>query len=174
MQRNERIRKGCIGMIRSLKPNDVTELVRLIRTELIPLSHTARPLDAHMIRELPNRFRSGVTYVATAARFGPPAAFIHFFADGSQLLIDMLVTKPQYRGMRLGSTLMAYAEAYGKAHHCQAARLFVDRVNTRAHRFYNKFGYSTVRFIPELQCYELLKPLALPSALPDPLLNSNR
>lgn len=151
-------------MIRSRKPTDDAELVRLIRTELIPLSHTARPLDAHMIRELPLRFRDGVTYVATNSKTGPPVAFIHFYVHGTVVIIDMLVTNPEYRGMKLGTTLMAYAEAYGKARHCQAARLFVDRINVRAHRFYNKLGYGTVRFIPELQCYELLKPLTSPPA----------
>lgn len=152
-------------MIRSRKPSDDLELVRLIRTELIPLSHTARPLDAHMIRELPLRFRDGVTYVAASSKHGPPIAFIHFYVHEAQVIIDMLVTNPEYRGLKLGTTLMAYAEAYGKARGCQAARLFVDRINVRAHRFYNKLGYETVRFIPGLQCYELLKPLTSPSAL---------
>lgn len=149
-----------VAMIRARKPrNDDAELVRLIRTELIPLSHTARPLDAHMIRELPNRFRTGITYVATRSKFGPPVAFVHFYVHGEQLYVDMLVTHPEHRGMQWGTTLMAYAEAYGKASHCNVVRLFVDRINTRAHRFYNRLGYQTVRFIPELQCYELLKPL---------------
>jgi len=146
-------------LIRARKPSDDAELVRLIRTELIPLSHTARPLDAHMIRELPKRFRSGVTYVATRTKQGPPVAFVHFHALGKQLYVDMLVTHPEHRGQSWGTTLMAYAEAYGKTHKCDVSRLFVDRSNPRGHRFYNKLGYLTVRYIPELQCYELLKPL---------------
>lgn len=155
-------------MIRNRKPSDDTELVRLIRTELIPLSYTARPLDAHMVRELPLRFRNGVTYVATSSKFGPPVAFIHFYVHGAETIIDMLVTNPEYRGQRLGKTLMAYAEAYGKARGCQAARLFVDRINVRAHRFYNKLGFETIRYFPEFQCYELLKPLTSPSAYTRP------
>ena len=151
------------AMIRARKPGtDDAELVRLIRTELIPLSHTARPLDAHMIRELPKRFRTGVTYVAARTKKGPPVAFVHFYTLGNQLYIDMLVTHPEHRGQSWGTTLVAYAEAYGQAHQCHVARLFVDRINTRAHRFYNRFGYATFRYIPELRCYELLKPLVSP------------
>ncbi|MFD0588546.1 GNAT family N-acetyltransferase [Paenibacillus sp. GCM10027627] len=154
-----------MNMIRARKSQtDDAELVRLIRSELIPFSHTARPLDAHMISELPKRFRTGMTYVATRSKWGPPAAFVHFYVHSNQLYVDMLVTHPQYRGYHFGTALMEHAEAYGKAHHCHVARLFVDRVNTRAHRFYHKLGYQTVRFIPELQCYELLKPLTLTHA----------
>jgi ribosomal protein S18 acetylase RimI-like enzyme len=113
-----------------------------------------------MIRELPKRFRTGVTYVASRTKQGPPVAFVHIYALGKQLYIDMLVTHPEHRGQSWGTTLMAYAEAYGKKHGCDVSRLFVDRINARAHRFYMKLGYLTVRYIPELQCYELLKPLA--------------
>ncbi|MEK3881929.1 GNAT family N-acetyltransferase [Paenibacillus sp. PL2-23] len=154
--------KRVNAMIRARKHSDDNELVRLIRTELIPLSHTARQLDAHMIRELPKRFRSGITYVAIRTKQGPPVAFVHFYVLAEQLYIDMLVTHPQHRGQSLGKTLMAYAEAYGRANHCQFARLFVDRINVWGRRFYNKLGYSTIRFVPELQCYELVKPLAWP------------
>lgn len=150
-------------MIRTRKHSDDPELVRLIRSELLPMSYTARPLDARMIRELSKRFRKGVTYVATRFKAGPPVGFVHFYVHKNQLLVDLLVTHPAHRGYRHGTTLMAHAEAYGKARHCHVARLFVDRINTRAHHFYNKLGYHTLRFIPELQCYELLKPLAPPS-----------
>ncbi|RJE91228.1 GNAT family N-acetyltransferase [Paenibacillus sp. 1011MAR3C5] len=152
------------AMIRARKARtDDAELVRLIRTELIPMSHTARPLDARMIRELPKRFRKGNTYVATRSKFGPPVAFVHFYVHQNQLIVDMLVTHPEHRGRHYGTALMAHAEAFGKARHCHVARLFVDRINGRAHHFYNKLGYHTVRYVPELQCYELLKPLASPS-----------
>lgn len=56
-------------MIRIYDPRlDEAEVVRLIRTELIPLSHTVHQLDAQTIRELPKRFRRGVTYVASLSK----------------------------------------------------------------------------------------------------------
>ncbi|MDQ6420373.1 GNAT family N-acetyltransferase [Paenibacillus sp. LHD-117] len=146
-------------MIRARKPQDDPELVRLVRTELIPYSHTARPLDAHTIREMPHRFRWGVTYVATRTKQGPALAFVHFIAVNGHLLIDMLATHPEHRGFGYGSTLMAYAEAYGLAHRCNWVRLYVDLSNGRAQRFYQKLGYVAVRYSPELQCYEMAKPL---------------
>lgn len=155
-------------MIRIRNPRiDDKEMVRLIRTELLPMSHTARPLDAHMIRELPKRFRRGVTYVASESKQSKPVAFVHIEQWGGELLVDMLVTHPQYRGRQYGSVLMAKAEAYGRSHHCHSARLYVDSINAAAHRFYNKRGYQTVRYIAQLKCYELIKPLTSLLAIPN-------
>ncbi|MHA6485383.1 GNAT family N-acetyltransferase [Paenibacillus sp. strain BS8-2] len=146
-------------MIRARKPQDDPELVRLIRTELIPQSATARPLDARMIRELPQRFRWGVTYVAARTKQGPPVAFVHFLAADGQLMIDMLATNSAHQGLGYGSLLMAHAESYGVAHQCSMARLFVDASNGRAQRFYGKLGYTFIRYLPQWQCFELAKPL---------------
>ncbi|WP_028612085.1 GNAT family N-acetyltransferase [Paenibacillus harenae] len=147
-------------MIRLYDPRrDQAELVRLIRTELIPLSHTVHQLDAQTIRELPKRFRSGITYVGCLSAKSPPVAFIHFEVMGEALYLDMMVTHPDHRNRGFGKNLMAYSEAYGKAQLCRIARLFVDQKNTKAHLLYTKLGYETVRYHPELRCFELLKPL---------------
>lgn len=146
-------------MIRIRKPSDDTELVRLIKAELLPYSHSVRPHDAHTIRELPKRFRWGVTYVAAKGKTGPPVAFVHCSASRGELLVDMLVTHPQHRGCGHGTSLMSYAEAYGRKHRCAVSRLFVDRSNGRAMAYYHKLGYSVFRFWPDLQCYELIKQL---------------
>lgn len=153
-------------MIRARKPQDDPELVRLIRTELIPMSATARPLDARMVRELPHRFRWGVTYVATRTKQGPPVAFVHFAAFGGQLMIDMLATHSAHQGLGIGSLLMAHAEAYAASRQCSMARLFVDAYNGKAQRFYRKLGYSWIRYIPEWHVYELAKPLIPATVLP--------
>lgn len=144
-------------MIRVRKPKDDPELVRLIKSELLPYSYTVRPGDAHVIRELPKRFRWGVTYVATRSKQGAPVAFVHCHASQGVLLVDMLVTHPQQRGCGHGTTLMNYAEAYGRKHRCSISRLFVDASNRRALAYYQKLGYSILRFWPDLQCYELVK-----------------
>lgn len=147
-------------MIRLRNPRtDDAELVRLIRSELLPISHTARPLDARLVRELPNRFRSGVTYVASLSKTSPPVAFVHCELMGEILYVDMLVTHPDHRNRMWGKRLMAQGEALGQAHGCKTARLFVDSVNDKARHFYNKLGYVTVLYHRELRCFELMKPL---------------
>jgi ribosomal protein S18 acetylase RimI-like enzyme len=147
-------------MIRLYEPRiDEAELVRLIRTELIPLSYTVHQHDAQTIRELPKRFRRGVTYVASLSKKSAPVAFIHFEIMGEVLYLDMMVTHPDHRNRQWGKKLIAHSEAYGLAQQCKVARLFVDQVNAKAHHLYNKLGYNTVRYHPELRCYELLKPL---------------
>lgn len=154
-------------MIRLYEPRtDEAELVRLIRTELIPLSHTVHQHDAQTIRELPKRFRRGVTYVASLSKKSIPVAFIHFEVMGEVLYLDMMVTHPEHRNRQWGRKLIAHSEAYGLAQQCKVARLYVDQVNAKAHHLYNKLGYNTVRYHPELRCYELLKPLT-PLSLPN-------
>lgn len=148
-------------MIRIYEPRlDEAEVVRLIRTELIPLSHTVHQHDAQTIRELPKRFRRGVTYVASLSKKSAPIAFIHFEVMGEVLYLDMMVTHPDHRNRQWGRKLMAHSESYGRTQQCKVARLFVDQVNAKAHHLYNKLGYDTVRYYPELRCYELIKLLA--------------
>ncbi|NIK76246.1 ribosomal protein S18 acetylase RimI-like enzyme [Paenibacillus castaneae] len=147
-------------MIRIFNPRtDEAEIVRLIRTELIPLSQTVHQHDAQTIRELPKRFRRGVTYVAALSKKSPPVSFLHFEVMGEVLYLDMMVTHPEHRNRQWGRKLIAQSEAYGISQQCRIARMFVDQVNTKAHNLYHKLGYITVNYYPELRCYELLKPL---------------
>lgn len=147
-------------MIRIFNPRtDEAEIVRLIRTELIPLSHTVHQHDAQIIRELPKRFRRGVTYVAALSKKSPPVSFLHFEVMGEVLYLDMMVTHPDHRNRQWGRKLIAQSEAYGISQQCRIARMFVDQVNAKAHNLYIKLGYITVNYYPELRCYELLKPL---------------
>jgi ribosomal protein S18 acetylase RimI-like enzyme len=148
-------------MIRLFRPRiDKTEIIRLIRSELIPLSHTVSPRDAVSIRELAVRLRSGVTYVSAAGKSSPPAGFIHLLVVDKVLQIDMLAIHPKQRGLHLGVRLMKQGEAYGLSKNCSMARLLVDEGNDRAHRFYARLGYQTIRFHHQFRCYELIKPLA--------------
>lgn len=147
-------------LIRLYDPRtDQAELVRLIRTELIPLSHTVHQHDAQTIRELPKRFRRGITYVAALSKKSPPVSFLHFEVMGEVLYLDMMVTHPDHRNRQWGRKLIAHGEAYGLTQQCKIARMFVDQVNAKAHNLYNKLGYMTINYYPELRCYELVKPL---------------
>lgn len=149
-----------LPIIRARQPRtDDTEMIRLIRTELIPFSYTVSPHDAWLIRELPRRLQRGGTIVASLSRTAPPLAFVHYEVMGEVLYIDMLVTNPAYRNRNWGKRLMAKCEADGIAQQCTVARLFVDQSNGKAQHFYKKLGYSPIRYYEELRCYEMLKPL---------------
>ena len=54
---------------------------------------------------------------------------------------------------------MAHSENYGRTKNCSLARLFVDQGNPKAQRLYNKLGFQTVHYHPELRCYEMIKAL---------------
>jgi len=150
-------------IIRARQPRtDDEEIIRLIRTELIPFSHTVSPHDAWLMRELPRRLQRGGTLVASLTRTSPPVAFVRCEVMGETLYVDMLVTHPQHRNRNWGKKLMAKCEAHGIAQQCKVVRLFVDQSNDKAQKFYAKLGYAAVRYYPELRCYEMLKPLASP------------
>ncbi|WP_020617655.1 GNAT family N-acetyltransferase [Paenibacillus daejeonensis] len=149
-------------IIRRRNPRlDTQEILRLIRTELIPRSHTVREGDPQVLRELPKRLRKGETLVASRTRSGSVLGFVHFIASPDQLYIDMLAVHPQQQGRSLGKQLMQRAEAHGLSLGCKDARLFVDDDNYRARHFYTRLGYQQVRYLPTFRCYELYKRLAL-------------
>ncbi|GLX67620.1 GNAT family N-acetyltransferase [Paenibacillus glycanilyticus] len=148
-------------MIRARNPKtDDTEIYRLIQDELIPMSHTAHPLDAQTIRDLPIRFRRGMTYVAAEGKTSKPYGFIRFEITGEILYLDMLVVHPDHRNRQWGRKLLLAAEAYGLSRNCRASRLFVDQVNTKAQNLYTRLGYQANQYYPELRCYEMIKQLA--------------
>lgn len=150
-------------LIRLRRPRtDDAEIIHLIKTELIPLSHTAHPRDASVIRELPKRLRRGITFVASRTKTSKPRGFVHLMTAGEILLFDMLAVHPKHRGKQVGTMLMAQGEAYGRAQGCSIARLFVDDINPRASRLYARIGYETIRHYPELRLYEMTKALKLP------------
>ncbi|WP_274649283.1 GNAT family N-acetyltransferase [Paenibacillus humicola] len=147
-------------MIRLRRPRtDDAEIIRLIKKELIPLSYTSNPRDAQVIREIPKRLRRGVTFVASRTKTSVPFGFLHLYTIGDMLVYDMLAVHPDHRGKQLGTKLMLCGEAYGLSQKCRTARLFVDEGNGRAHKLYARLGYDTVRYYPEVRCYEMAKML---------------
>lgn len=138
---------------------DTKEILRLIRTELVPRSHTVREGDPYVLRELPKRLRRGHTLVAARSKLSSPLGFIHYHLLGEQLFLDMLAVQPRHQGRSLGKRLMLRAEQEGMSHGCVYARLFVDDDNDKAHSFYDRLGYQTVRHHADFRCYELYKQL---------------
>lgn len=150
--------------IRPYRPNrDTPAILRLIRRELAPLSRKPIGREALTDRALTARIRRGRTLVA-AGRNGKVLGFIHIVAARqpfapARLWIDLLAVEPESRGLGIGSSLLMEAEAYGRSRRCASAVLFVDEGNERAHRFYHRAGYRTVRWWPSYRCWELCKPL---------------
>lgn len=148
-------------MIRNRRPRiDDAELIRLIRSELMPLSHTINPHDATELRTLPKRLRSGVTFVIAHNKASIPLGFVHLYIIGDTLQYDMLAIHPTHRGKRWGRVLMKHGEDYGLARGCTRARLFVDEGNDKAHVIYRKLGFVTVQYHPIIRCYEMMKQLS--------------
>ncbi|WP_181438751.1 GNAT family N-acetyltransferase [Paenibacillus sambharensis] len=162
-------------MIRSYQPyKDFTAVVRLIRKELIPLSHTVQEENIPTDAELAARLSEGKCYVSCGrGRLETPDAFIHIVAEDDTLHVDMLAVSAASQGKRIGRRLMEIGEAYGIAEGCRIARLFVDHGNERAHRFYDRLGYQTIRYHPQLACFELAKTLPALAELAASLLPAN-
>ena len=147
-------------MIRSYRPrSDLPQIVRLIREELAPLSANPVSRDSLSKRRIAERLTRGRVYIAAAGKTAPPAGFIHVMIIKHMLQIDMLAVSPSSRNRSLGARLLTQAEHYGAAQGCHAAKLYVDEANDRAQRFYARFGYRVTLYLPDLRCYEMMKPL---------------
>jgi ribosomal protein S18 acetylase RimI-like enzyme len=157
--------------IRPYRPRrDTPAILRLIRRELAPLSRKPIGREALTDRALAERIRRGRTLVAVG-RGGKVKGFVHILVveqpdAPARLMVDLLAVEPASRGRGIGSALLREAEAYGRRIKCQAASLFVDEGNDLAHRFYLHAGYHTVRYWPQLRCWELHKPLSPPDDFP--------
>jgi len=149
-------------IIRNCRPRtDHPEIIRLIYTELMPLSHTADPHDPKQTSELPKRLSKGSTFVVSHTETSKPLGFLHLYLNGQIAFFDMLAIHPAHRGKRLGQMLMSFGEAYARSQHCTRARLFIDDGNSSAYRLYTKLGYTITGYYPTLRCYEMQKAIVL-------------
>jgi len=145
-------------IIRKCRPrSDHPEIIRLIRTELMPLSYTADPRDPKHTSELPKRLSKGNTFVASRTKTSKPLGFLHLYLTGEIAFFDMLAIHPAHRGKQLGQQLMSRGETYARSQHCTRARLFIDEGNDSAYRLYMKLGYTITGYFPAVRCYEMQK-----------------
>lgn len=144
-------------MIRWKRPQDLNGIVRLVRTQLVPLSPWAHPRDSRLRDEIEDRLRRGNTLVAAKSRFGEPFAFLHFVVQDSSLFVDLLAVDPAQQNRHWGTQLMQRAEEYGQAHGCRTAYLYVDEGNYRGQRFYTRLGYVMTQYVKELRCFRMEK-----------------
>ncbi|TFE28139.1 GNAT family N-acetyltransferase [Cohnella luojiensis] len=146
-------------MIRWRQPRDDNGIVRLVKTQLVPLSPWQHPRDSRLHTQITQRIRKGATLVVAQSRRSEPIGFLHMEFRYKTLFIDLLAVDSRYQNMHWGTELMARAEQYGRKKGCMMSHVFVDDNNDRALRFYHRLGYRTVRVIPDLKVIELAKPL---------------
>lgn len=146
-------------MIRWRRFRDDKAIVELVRTQLVPISPWQHPRDRRLHTDIVRRLRKGSTLVASRTNRSPAIGFLHMEFRGSKLFIDLLAVDPRHQNKKLGTALMARAEAYGRSRGCTAAYVFVDELNYRALRFYRRLGYAAFSAVPSLQAVELVKSL---------------
>jgi ribosomal protein S18 acetylase RimI-like enzyme len=155
--------KESVAMIRYRRPKqDDPVIYALIDKELVPQSHLPAAELEKIKRDLPERMKRGVTLVASPQYDADPVAFIHFMIHGELLFIDMIAVDRKHQHKRYGKSLMSQAENFAASRGCTRSKVMVDAGNSRAHLFYSKLGYQTLRFLPPTQCYEMEKSLFHP------------
>ncbi|MDR0267378.1 GNAT family N-acetyltransferase [Paenibacillus sp.] len=147
-------------MIRYRRPTeDDASIIRLIDSQLVPLSHlTPAQLEA-VRRDIPKRLSHGVTLIACQRYEDNPLGFVHFFLHGELLYIDMLAVAPESQRKRWGNMLMAHAEKFAASRGCKRSKVMVDVGNANGLSFYQKLGYAMVQYYTQSQCHELDKTL---------------
>ena len=83
---------------------------------------------------------TGVMLMSEDAR-GAPVGSAYVEIRGNHVYIGMVAVDPTRQGRGLGRTLMAAAEAYGRAAGCRAADITVVNLRTDLLPFYRKLGY---------------------------------
>jgi ribosomal protein S18 acetylase RimI-like enzyme len=145
--------------IRSRIPDsDDRFIIRLVKERLFPFTQDSMPGMTFNQLEIKERLRRGRTFVMDSPNRGP-VGFIHTLTNKDDLWVDMLAVNESAQGSGAGSALLQQAEAYGRSHGCQTARLFVDLQNFHAQQFYMRRGYELERYEPRVNCYLLRKPL---------------
>ncbi len=147
-------------MIRWRRPGDEASIVRLVQTQLLPISRFSGLRGRHLRRDISKRLKRGSTLVAAKSPQSEPFGFLHMEIRKPVLFIDLLAVDGAEQNRSWGTLMMGTAEIFGAGQGCTEVRLFVDDINGRGLRFYAKLGYSVVRHVPEASCYELRKPLA--------------
>jgi len=147
-------------MIRYRRPKqDDTFIMRLIDSQLVPISHLS-PAQIETIRkDIPKRLSRGITLIACQRYEDDPLGFVHFILHGKLLYIDMLAVAPESQRKRWGNMLMVHAEKFAASRGCTRSKVMVDAGNASGLSFYRKLGYVTVRYHTHNQCHELEKTL---------------
>ncbi|WP_062320666.1 GNAT family N-acetyltransferase [Paenibacillus pabuli] len=138
---------------------DDAAIMRLIDSQLVPLSHMSE-IEINKIRkEIPLRMNRGMTFVVSPEPDKEAVAFIHFLMHGELLYVDMMAVTTKEQRKRYGQTLLHRAENFAASRGCKRSKVMVDEGNAKGLQFYQKNGYITIRYIMLSRCYELEKRL---------------
>ncbi len=134
-------------------------IMKLIDTQLVPLSHMSEKEINKIRKEIPLRMNRGMTFVVSPEPDKTAVAFIHFLMHGELLYVDMMAVSPKEQRKRYGQSLLLKAESFAASRGCKRSKVMVDEGNTKGLQFYQKNGYSAIRYIMISRCYELEKTL---------------
>lgn len=143
---------------RSSKLDD-SAILKLIDTQLVPLSHMSEKEINKIRKEIPLRMNRGMTFVISPESNKAAIAFIHFLMHGELLYVDMMAVSTKEQRKRYGQTLLQKAEHFAVSRGCRRSKVMVDEGNTKGCQFYHKNGYQTLRYIGMSRCYEMEKAL---------------
>ncbi len=85
----------------------------------------------------PNRRRAGWSAGSTSRS--------HLIESDSRAEINALVVEEGHRSRGTGRILMQHAEQWARARGCSAVVLRSNVIRARAHAFYEKLGYQTLK-----------------------------
>jgi ribosomal protein S18 acetylase RimI-like enzyme len=146
-------------MIRKRIPAiDDNRIYFLIKKELLPITHISFPNVQFDQKETRERLDRGITFVLVNKK-KPILGFINVFAQGSELLVDMLAIDSKQQGKGWGTSLLETAEKYGRDLGCIRSSLYVDKRNRKARRFYVRRGYKKVQYNSVIKCNLMSKSL---------------
>lgn len=140
---------------------DDTAIMRLIDSQLVPLSHMSESEINKIRKEIPLRMNRGMTFVVSSEPDQEAVAFIHFLMHGELLYVDMMAVATKEQRKRYGQNLLLKAEQFAASRGCKRSKVMVDEGNIKGLQFYQKNGYSTIRYIMISRCYEMEKRIGL-------------
>lgn len=127
--------------VRAARPEDAEQIVRLT----LQLGYDVPP---EVIAERVRRRGSREVFVATTEDriVGWAAVSVHEpFVEGPGAHLDGLVVDESVRSSGIGGELLAAAEAWARQRDCSEMCLRSNVLRDRAHAFYRRHGYDTVK-----------------------------
>ena len=127
--------------VRAARPEDAEQIARLT----LQLGYDVRP---ESIAESVRRRGSCEVFVATTEEriVGWAAVSVHQpFVGGAGAHLDGLVVDESVRSSGIGGALLDAAEAWARERNCKELCLHSNVVRDRAHAFYRRHGYDTVK-----------------------------
>lgn len=127
--------------VRAARPEDAEQIARLT----LQLGYDVRP---EVIAERVRRRESREVFVATTEDriVGWAAVSVHEpFVEGPGAHLDGLVVDESVRSSGIGGELLAAAEAWARERDCNEMCLHSNVLRDRAHAFYRRHGYHTVK-----------------------------